>query len=33
MHRELMGSLPEVRSSAVCSGEIVMNDTVPWGSL
>ena len=33
VHRELMGSLPEVRSSAGCSEEIVMNDTVTWGSL
>lgn len=33
VHRELMGSLPGARSSAGYSGEIVMNNTVPWGSL
>ena len=33
VHRELMGSLPGARSSVGYSGEIVMNNTVPWGSL
>lgn len=32
MHREHMRNLPRARSSAGYSGEIVMNDTVPWGS-
>lgn len=30
MHRELVGSLPGAGSSAGCSRETGMSDTVPW---